>query len=341
MTVTRKTRALGFSLGVILVVGSPVTAQDLYADLLESGNSALDRGDIEIAIADLTVACFGLLASPPQLTDCRLALASAHDRVGDESGFREQYRNLLDLERRFGAVSALAETNPLKRVFLDAASRWLTPRELEQLATRSPRPETKLPARGLPQDTPAEVSPSASIDPEHRPSDMVQNSPTADVGAAPKVAKSEAVDPIAEQGSRPDPFESGEATPYKIRRRNLHRRIAEDPGDAAALRDLMLLETAAGADGDAATAAIRLLALPRQEQSTYCSALDVLIVAEECREVARSWQTCTQAPNLARATRTLTCLAKVNKNAARSYAARLPVGLRSSQEINQVESTIQ
>lgn len=94
------------ALGVLLAVSAalPATAaHPHYERLLDRGTFALEQGAFEEAARDLRLACFGLLEEPGRLAVCLTRLGLAQAGSGDEGGFLETFRRVVELEERFGA----------------------------------------------------------------------------------------------------------------------------------------------------------------------------------------------------------------------------------------------
>lgn len=80
-------------------------ADPFYVDRLRDGMQSYARGDYAAAAKQLQVACFGMLDDPDQLAACLTRLAVAQGAAGNNEGFRDTFRRLVEVEDRFGAYS--------------------------------------------------------------------------------------------------------------------------------------------------------------------------------------------------------------------------------------------
>jgi tetratricopeptide (TPR) repeat protein len=108
-----------------LAAGPPATAtHPFYEGLLRDGTVALERDQSAAAARDLRLAAFGLLDEPPRLAEALMKLAVAEAGLADEQRVVEVLGRLVDLEERFGAVSATELPAPLQSRFEAAALRY-------------------------------------------------------------------------------------------------------------------------------------------------------------------------------------------------------------------------
>jgi tetratricopeptide (TPR) repeat protein len=120
---------LPLALGVALLLAVPAAAPAAhphYEGLLREGIFALERGEIEEAVADLRLACFGLLDEPEALAGCLAYLGMAQAASGDDPGFRDTFHRLAQVEARFGAYAA-AEIPPAVRAAFETELRTRIP----------------------------------------------------------------------------------------------------------------------------------------------------------------------------------------------------------------------
>jgi len=90
-----------------------------YLRLLRQGTFALERGEPDKAVRDLRLACFGFLDEPPLLAQCLVRLGIAQADSGDDDGFRDTFRRVVEVEERFGAYQA-ADVTPDERAAFEA-----------------------------------------------------------------------------------------------------------------------------------------------------------------------------------------------------------------------------
>jgi len=108
------------TLGVLLTFLPAVlpAADPFYDRLLEDGTRALERKDYTSASYSLRLACFGLLDEVGRLASCLSHLAVAQAETGDDKAFLKTFDRILEIERRFGALSRL-DLDPEVRTILD------------------------------------------------------------------------------------------------------------------------------------------------------------------------------------------------------------------------------
>ena len=93
---------------VLLATLAAVTADaadPFYMRLLRQGTDAFNRREYQTAASQLRIACFGLLDEPQLLADGLTRLALAQAAAGDDTGFRETFQRLSEVEERFGGYS--------------------------------------------------------------------------------------------------------------------------------------------------------------------------------------------------------------------------------------------
>lgn len=99
---------------VLLAALAPAEAMDppapdpFYLDLVARGREARMAGEPS-AERLLRIACFGLLEVPPRLADCLVDLALAQAAADDEPGFEATVERVVEIERRFRALTAARE----------------------------------------------------------------------------------------------------------------------------------------------------------------------------------------------------------------------------------------
>ncbi len=103
---------------VTMLVSLAVHAADpFFMRLLRLGTDAYNRRDYQSAVRQLRVACFGLLDEPQLLADGLTRLALAQASVGDETGFRETFQRLSEVEERFQGYSRADIPNDVRGAF--------------------------------------------------------------------------------------------------------------------------------------------------------------------------------------------------------------------------------
>jgi tetratricopeptide (TPR) repeat protein len=120
-----------------LLAGPLPAADPFYVDLLYQGRLAYERKDYASAAEDLRVACFGFLEEPELLAEGLTRLALAQAGLGDQSGFRESFRRILEVEQRFSAYSNAGLPDQIRSSFEDRLVRWVPPDILEVSPTFS------------------------------------------------------------------------------------------------------------------------------------------------------------------------------------------------------------
>jgi hypothetical protein len=119
-------RAAALALTVVTGVGistAPAGAavDPFYTSLLLDGRMALSRRDFTNAVKDLRTASFGLLDEPAALAESLVLLAIAQGENGAETGFRETFGRLLEVEQRFTVYDATPLDPAERKRFQDLA----------------------------------------------------------------------------------------------------------------------------------------------------------------------------------------------------------------------------
>lgn len=115
---THRLLVLASGLGLLAAVAHPAAAaHPHYERLLREGTFALERGDAAEAVADLRLACFGYLEEPQSLVDCLARLALAQAAVGDDSGFRDTFGRVVEVDERMGAYPEAEIPPETRRAF--------------------------------------------------------------------------------------------------------------------------------------------------------------------------------------------------------------------------------
>lgn len=131
-----------------LALAAPATAVDpFYLRLLRDGSDAFNRQDFAHAVTLLRRAVFGMLEEPLLLADGLTRLGLAQAAAGDEDGFRDTFRRLMEVEDRFQAYSE-GEISPEVRRELERYATRLVPMatlaQIDSFAHLVPRPEDKV-----------------------------------------------------------------------------------------------------------------------------------------------------------------------------------------------------
>jgi len=131
---TLPTALLTLALGLVLGAagtGAARATHPHYLRLLRQGTFALERGEPDAAVRDLRLACFGFLDEPPLLAQCLVRLGLAQAGAGDDEGFRETFRRVVEIEERFGAYAAADVTPEERDAFETQIAARIPPRTLE------------------------------------------------------------------------------------------------------------------------------------------------------------------------------------------------------------------
>jgi tetratricopeptide (TPR) repeat protein len=95
-----------------------------YEQLLERGTFTLEAGEGAEAARLLRLACFGMLEDPPALADCLTRLALAQAAAGDDEGFGDTFRRLVEVEERFDGYADAESPAGMRAAFeAEAAAR--------------------------------------------------------------------------------------------------------------------------------------------------------------------------------------------------------------------------
>lgn len=134
------------------------SAHPHYERLLGQGTYALDQGDLQQAARDLRLACFGFLEEPDTLAVCLTRLALAQAATGDDQGFQETFRRVVEIDERFGAYSEGRVPPSLRRAFEEEVAARIPERILE----RTPSFDRLIP--GAKDTAPLEPAPTVDLD---------------------------------------------------------------------------------------------------------------------------------------------------------------------------------
>jgi tetratricopeptide (TPR) repeat protein len=104
-------------LAIMLVTLAAHAADPFCMRLLREGTDAYNRRDYQFAVRQLRVACFGLLDEPQLLGDGLTRLALAQAALGDETGFRETFQRVSEVEERFQGYSRADIPNDVRGAF--------------------------------------------------------------------------------------------------------------------------------------------------------------------------------------------------------------------------------
>lgn len=109
--------ALTFALTSVGAAPAGAEVHPHYEQLLERGTFALEAGDGAEAARLLRLACFGMLEEPPALADCLTRLALAQAAAGDDEGFGDSFRRLVEVEERFGGYGDAESPAGMRQAF--------------------------------------------------------------------------------------------------------------------------------------------------------------------------------------------------------------------------------
>lgn len=134
-----------FVLAATVAIALPLSAADsFYLNLLRDGDQALSDSQFERARTNLRVACFGLLEDPVLLSQCWAQTGLAEAALDNQTGFRDSFDQLTEIERLFAGSYASADLPTEQRARYETfASRWIAEGRLiavpafESLAIRS------------------------------------------------------------------------------------------------------------------------------------------------------------------------------------------------------------
>ena len=102
-------------------------ADPFYLRLLRDGRAELARGAAQDAVADLRLACFGFLDTPPLLAECLVRLALAQAASGDRTGLEQTFGRIAEVEERFSAYTAASLTAEERAAFEEKALALVSP----------------------------------------------------------------------------------------------------------------------------------------------------------------------------------------------------------------------
>jgi tetratricopeptide (TPR) repeat protein len=119
-------------LALVLSPAAAGAAHPHYERLLRQGSFALERGEPAEAVRELRLACFGFLEEPPALADCLMRLALAQAAAGDEMGFRDAFRRIVEVEERFEAYSQAQTPAEMRSAFEAEVAARIPPRILAE-----------------------------------------------------------------------------------------------------------------------------------------------------------------------------------------------------------------
>jgi tetratricopeptide (TPR) repeat protein len=142
---------------VWLLAPSVRAADPFYMRLLSQGTDAFNRHDYQKAAHDLRIACFGFLEEPTLLADGLTRLALAQAAAGDETGFRETFQRLSEVQERFQGYSradipqdvrsafeaAVVKTIPQATLAGNAAFSRLVPTRQDEVSKLPPAQQRK------------------------------------------------------------------------------------------------------------------------------------------------------------------------------------------------------
>ena len=140
-----RTRQFAVAFLAVLMLGTGLTqaADPFYTNLLRDGTGARARGDLEAAIEDLRIACFGLLDEPPLLAQCLVELALAQAGAGQSGEFERSIDRLLQVEEQFEGYSQAGLAVDARQQFEDLLYRRVDPARLDGIAAFAPLSERR------------------------------------------------------------------------------------------------------------------------------------------------------------------------------------------------------
>jgi len=176
--------AATLTLATALLLGPAVPARAAhphYLRLLRQGTFSLEQGEPAAAARDLRLACFGFLEEPPLLGECLVRLGLAQAAAGDDEGFGETFRRVVEVEQRFGGFGAAAlsaeeraafeaeitERIPARTLGYSGVFRHLIPRDTTRPAREEEPPKPKEPTGAErseePSPPPTEAPPAMPV----------------------------------------------------------------------------------------------------------------------------------------------------------------------------------
>jgi len=125
----RRLRSAWRTVGVValLAAAAPLgaTVDPFYTSRLQEGIAAAERGAHMDAARTLRIACFGMLDDEPQLADCLVRLALAQAAGGDQEGFSQTFRRLVEGEELVGLYSKAGLPTELTSRFETKVVEWI------------------------------------------------------------------------------------------------------------------------------------------------------------------------------------------------------------------------
>jgi len=113
--------------GLLATAAMPASAavDPFYSSRLQEGIAAAERGNNADAVRSLRIACFGMLDDAPQLADCLVRLALAQAAGGDQEGFSQTFRRLVEGEELVGLYSKAGLAPELTGRFEAKVVEWI------------------------------------------------------------------------------------------------------------------------------------------------------------------------------------------------------------------------
>jgi len=143
MSLRSRQFAVALLAAVALGAGPAQAADPFYTRLLGDGADARARGDLETAIEDLRIACFGLLDEPPLLAEGLVELALAQAGAGQSADFDRTIDRLLQVEDQFQGYSQADLATAAREQFEDLLYRRIDPTRLDGIAAFAPLAERR------------------------------------------------------------------------------------------------------------------------------------------------------------------------------------------------------
>jgi len=106
-------------------VPASAAVDPFYSSRLQEGIAAAERGNNADAVRSLRIACFGMLDDAPQLADCLVRLALAQAAGGDQEGFSQTFRRLVEGEELVGLYSKAGLAPELTGRFEAKVAEWI------------------------------------------------------------------------------------------------------------------------------------------------------------------------------------------------------------------------
>lgn len=123
----RLPRASSGAFAALLLLALPAAARidPFYEQLAERGRIEASQGLAAEGARHLRLACFGMLDEPRRLAHCLVSLAVAEGDAGDRAGFAATFDRLVEVERRFSALSQAAVPAGELARFEQRAGEWM------------------------------------------------------------------------------------------------------------------------------------------------------------------------------------------------------------------------